>query len=281
MTSSWSKDYPDREALRREVRCMTDVFIEVLLEIIGEDAIAGVYFKGSAQKAWDSPVDYVPELSDVDLHVLFADDADVEKHVGTAEQALRIQSEVERRYFAKLQEPRHTARPQLIALNHLEKQEDYLGPAEKTVTTLHGAPPRWGDFADVARVRDIARRQLLDLGDYVSKFPFRAIDKPGRYVWELLRHLVWNVSPVGPKVLILKGVAPTDAWRMNRTAIVDRLRDLSEEPLAADYADFYLAGWDYFLSGYADGEAARRALTSGVSALRRALDLARTTGRGA
>ena len=53
---------------------MVASIVEALLRQIPSSEVAGIYFKGSAQKRWDSPVDYVPEVSDVDIHVLLRDD---------------------------------------------------------------------------------------------------------------------------------------------------------------------------------------------------------------
>ena len=72
MTSDWPVNYPSKSALRREVQAAIDSWVEVLLDRLPDGAVRGIYFKGSAQKAWDSPVDYVPELSDVDLHLTHA-----------------------------------------------------------------------------------------------------------------------------------------------------------------------------------------------------------------
>ena len=83
---------------------MLDAFLEVLLGNIPESCLAGIYFKGSGQKQWDSPLDYVPEISDIDIHLLLSDDAMVRQHLGTVEQALAIQGEVEERYFRKIAE---------------------------------------------------------------------------------------------------------------------------------------------------------------------------------
>jgi len=274
MTPPWDRSYPDKDVLRQEVRCMTEAFTQVLLDTIGEREIAGVYFKGSAQKAWDSPVDYVPELSDVDLHLLFADDTGVERHLGAVEQAMRIQAEVEKRYVAKRVKPVHLPRPQLIVLNQLVKQADYLGSPRSAVTALYGAEPPEADYRDGERVRDIAFRQLVELADYLRTFPLHVVDKPGRFLWQSLRQMVWRVSPIGSKVLVLRDVTPDEAWGANRTTLVSKLESLGERQLSADYAGFYLSGWDYFLSGYADHDAARSALASGIRAIRRAVEIA-------
>ena len=275
MTPPWGPGYPDKTVLRHEVQCMANAFVEVLLEVVPKGRIEGIHFKGSAQKTWDSPIDYVPELSDVDIHVLFADDSDVERHLGTAEQAMQIQAEVEKRYFAELRDPVHVARPQLIVLNHLLKQADYLGSPKGSVTALYGPEPPEPDYDDLARVHDIAHRQLTELEAYLEHFPLHVVDKPGKYLRQSLRQIVWRVSPIGPKVLVLHGVAPEEAWGMNRTAIVEALMTLGEERLAGDYAGFYLGGWQYFLSAHGDHDAARKALLSGTRAIRHAVRIAR------
>ena len=64
----WNHHYPDPGKLRHEINHMADSFVEVLLDDIPSQEIRGIYLKGSAQKEWDSPVDYVPEISDVDIH---------------------------------------------------------------------------------------------------------------------------------------------------------------------------------------------------------------------
>ena len=48
MDLEWSDRYPPQGVLRNEVRCMTESFIEVLLDEIPPQEIRGLYFKGSA-----------------------------------------------------------------------------------------------------------------------------------------------------------------------------------------------------------------------------------------
>jgi hypothetical protein len=71
----WNEVYPDPALLRREALCLANAFAGALLEMIPEQDIAGIYLKGSTLKEWESPIDYVAEVSDVDIHLLFADDA--------------------------------------------------------------------------------------------------------------------------------------------------------------------------------------------------------------
>ena len=93
---------------------MVEAFTEVLLEEVPRSEIEGIYCKGSVLKDWDSPLDYVPELSDVDIHLLLCDDGAEERYLGSVEQALRIQSRVEERYFSRAPQRLHVPRTQLL-----------------------------------------------------------------------------------------------------------------------------------------------------------------------
>ena len=51
---------------------------------------------------------------------------------------------------------------------------------------------------------------------------------------------------------------------------------LGEQQLASDYSAFYLRGWDYFLSDYADSDAGRAVLLAGAKVLRCGIEIARS-----
>src|SRR5699024_3931053 len=71
----WSDRYTDPAAIRREADAMSSAYVTAMREAIPDDQIEGIYLKGSATKPWESPLDYVPELSDVDIHLLLRDGA--------------------------------------------------------------------------------------------------------------------------------------------------------------------------------------------------------------
>ncbi len=66
----WSGDFPPRKRLRAEVEAMTEAYLTAIEAVI-PGVLEGAYLKGSAVKRWDTPLDYVPEVSDVDVHLLF------------------------------------------------------------------------------------------------------------------------------------------------------------------------------------------------------------------
>lgn len=275
MIASWDDRYPDKKVLRKEVNHMVEAFVEVLLEEIPESDLEGIYFKGSAQKDWDSPLDYVPELSDVDIHLLFADDAAIGRHLGSIPRVTHIQSRVEERYFSKKEKPLHVPRPQIIVLNQLLREEDYVPTPEGAVSVLYGKEYPKADYTDQDRIRFIDCRRVLEEEKFLSELPSRIIDKPSRYIWDSLRALVWHISPVAPRVLHMLGLPTKKAWSINRTEAVSHLKEKGEDQLAQHYSQFYLHGWRYFLSKYSDTDAGRSTQISGVNALRQAIEISK------
>ncbi len=270
----WDDSYPSPASLRPEVNAMSESIVEVLLDRIPPSEVAGIYGKGSAWKIWDSPVDYVPEISDVDVHLLFKDDAGAAKHLGTVEAALEVQSRIEVAYRNRVSSPIHTPRPQLVLLNKLLQDPSYSPSPKETVTTLHGA-----DYPDEAydeqRERDLAAARLLDQSSVLEWFPLHVVDKPGPYLMASLRALTWRVSPTAPRVLVLKRVSAKEAWSLNRTKAIALLEEMGEAQLANEYARFYLSAWEYFLSGYADSEAARKAIRASIAVIEAGAEVAR------
>jgi hypothetical protein len=273
MNLNWDERYPDPATLRREVEGMVAAYVDALRGGVPETEIAGIYFKGSAQKEWASPLDYVPELSDVDVHVLFADGEAEAKYLGTAERALGLQAAAEAAYFAKLPRPIHVPRPQLIVLNSVIKEPDFVPTPAEAITVLYGRDYPAGASLEPEKLKNLDARRLAGEAAYLARFPMHAVDKPARYLRESLRGMVWRVSPTAPRVLYVLGVPFADAWTANRTRLVALLEEAGERDLAARYAQFYLSGWDYFLSGYGDHDAGRRALLAGIEVLRRGVEI--------
>ena len=276
MSLSWDIHYPDRTVLKNEVNNMLQAFVEVLLEEIPDSEIKAIYHKGSAQKDWDSPLDYVPEISDIDVHLLFHDDSSVNKHFGSVVQAVNIQSKVEKRYFSKKTKPIHVPRPQLVILNQLLQDEDYIPTPKIAISVLYGEDYPETDYSSPERIMHIDCRRLISEESFLLRFPLHTVDRPSRYLWESLRLLVWHVSPTGPRALHLLGVPTEKAWSINRTSTVTLLREIGERQLAQDYSDFYLFGWEYFISKYSNTDAGRSSLVSGVRALSRGVEIAKS-----
>jgi hypothetical protein len=274
MDAGWTDKYPDPSVLRAEVEAMVESVVEVLRARIAPGDLAGLYLKGSAAKQWASPVDYVPEVSDLDIHVLFTDDAAAGRWPCDIGEALTVQGEIEAAYGRRVSRPIHTPRPQFVILNELLAEPDYSPSPPGTVRTLLGPPYPEGQL-DERREREIAARQLLFEGPLLKRLTRSVTDKPGKYAWLALRELVWRVSPAGPRMLVLLGVLPAEAWSLSRSGVIPVLEIAGQAEFAADYRRVYLASWDYFLSGYRDATAARQAVAAAHAVLARGAALAK------
>jgi hypothetical protein len=269
----WDSRYPDPGELRREVEAMTRACIDALVANIPRDEIEALYLLGSAIKDWDTPVDYVPEFSDIDIHVLFADNDAVHPRLDEVSQGLRIQKCMDEGYRKAIALPLHVPRVQLRVTNELRQQPDYTQPPPTTVRVLLGRPPS-APVADAATLRARARQELLDTSPFLTTLGRHIADMAGKHLWVLVHSLTWRIAPTGPRVLELLGAPHADAWSLNRSAIVKRLEEMKERELARDYAAFYLNAWEGFMSDCRTDEAARRAVWAGAQVLSRGTAIA-------
>lgn len=267
--SAWPDAYPPSR-LRAETRAMAEAWAEVLVELLPPAALRAVHFKGSALKAWDSPIDYVPGLSDVDIHVTLATEADVAR-LDDLDSALRVNHAVLGAYRRRVPAPLHVPKPQLVIANQLERDASILPSPAATVETLWGEAYReyalTEDEQAAQRARDRDELRHPAHLEFTKALPLRAIDRIGDRIVPLLGELNWRVSPVAPRVLEVAGVSYAEAWSLNRTRLVAALRERALVTLADCYQAYYLAGWRLFLEG-AQGEAAGDVLRAGVEVVR-------------
>ena len=100
----------------------------------------GIYAKGSATRAWDTVIDYVPEISDVDIHVWLVDEPSAQPVLQDLDVALAIQADLERRYKEAIHVPLHVPRPQIMLLKTLAEDPAYVPLPPHVVETLYGEP---------------------------------------------------------------------------------------------------------------------------------------------
>ncbi len=264
----WRARHPDRDQLRAETRGLAECVRDQLLALFPEDQIRGIYLTGSAVKPWDSPLDYVPEVSDVDIHVSFRDDSAWRQHLDTVPRALEMQAAIEACFENRCPRALHRPRPQLLVLNKLmAERPGFVYSPQSTVVVLHGEAYPQDDYSDPDTIRRHNAADLVDRAEFVQRVPLLAVDRLWTYSRDLLSQLTWRISPVGPLALHLSGLDTEHAWTLNRTRVTAALRDLALHDLADAYTAFYLAGWDYFLSGFADTTACRAAILAGTQVL--------------
>ena len=274
--NEWDSRYPDLNRLRAEVMCLAECVRDQLLAQIPETEIRGIYLKGSALKPWESPLDYVPEVSDVDLQVWFHHDAAWPEFLGTVSKALEVQKGVEMRFLSRIPVPLHEPRPQLIVMNKLMTDLDhFVHSPRSTVGVLYGDDYPLADYSDGNAIRRHDATSLAEQGRWAEDLPLRVVDKPGGYLREALRYLSFRVSPVCSRVLHLSGVDTETSWSLNRTKGTAVMRDRGFATLAESYTAYYLSAWEYFLSGYADFDAGRSTIEAASKVLAEGTKLGR------
>ncbi len=270
----WNDGYPDPDRLRREVSCMSEAIVETLLDNIPKDEIRAIYLKGSAKKRWDTPIDYVPEASDLDIHVWFHDDDWEQSLFSDLDQAFKVRRDIGGRYRGKCPQPIHTPRPQIMIMNSLLRMPGYMHSPPDSARVLFGEDYPTPDYSAVDELKRYKCRDLLNFADILERYPYRVFDRPDKYLAELLRELSYRVSPVGPIVLHLAGHDPMTVWSMNRTQVTRALKDIGEGSLASAYVGYFLARWRWFLSDGDDLDALREAVRTALEVLKRAESIA-------
>ncbi len=270
----WGARFPDRDQLRAETRCLAECVRDQLLALIPGDQIRGIYLTGSAVKAWDSPLDYVPEVSDGDIHVSFRDESSWRKHLDTVPGALEVQAAIEACFESRRPRALHRPRPQLLVLNKLmAERKGFVYSPQSTVVVLHGEDYPKDDYGDPDTIRRHNAADLVERAEFVQQVPLLAVDRPWTYSRDLLSQLTWRIPPVGPLALHLSGLDTKHVWTLNRTQATAALHDVGLASLANPYRSFYLSAWDYVLSGFTDTTACRTAILAGTQVLTEGADL--------
>lgn len=272
-TSGWDRRFPDPDRLKHEVREGAQAFITAVGRTFPASDLTGIYIKGSGLKEWDSPVDYVPDLSDVDVHVLFSSDESVDSLI-SLEAALELSRLAEMLYGQAIREPIHIPRIQMVIANQLLADPRFVPSPPETVEHRFGIPYPV-PAVDEGASRRLAVENSVEHEDFTRTLPGRVADLTGPHLRHMLRELGWRVSPSGPRALEMLGVPFRVCWSSNRTAIIRLMEEAGEPALAGAYRAFYLHAWEYFLSRDADGESGRACIQAGFTVLNRATEIAR------
>jgi hypothetical protein len=233
------------------------------------DQIDVIYAKGSACKHWESEIDYVPLISDVDIHVRFSNpEQDDPLSLLSMKNAINITEKYEKLFKSRRKEFLHLPRVQIVNVNRIIQDPSYISPQVEDIVLLYG----WYESpnllpADVIREFDRSRA-LSDLTDYLRILPEKTFDRSNLDYWIQLRSMTWRVSPTPVRLLTqLLDISPYKVWTWNRSTIVKELINQDLASLAISYQNFYLSGWKLFLSGFSETEYYRKILNHGHSVL--------------
>ena len=252
---------------RHDIRMCLQAWIEILRDELGE-RIDYVYTKGSSMKKWDSPIDYVPVIGDVDIHILLRDDADFFSGCEERfEAAMRLSQRFEDRFYELEPEPLHLPRSQLIHVNRYQNENWFIMPRAEDVQPLigHPQPER---LPSNETIRQIDLKNLVELEEYLQWLPMGAMDRAGFDFWSLIRRMLWRVSPSPVRVITQTYDDPYEVWNWNRTRRCDHLVELGLDDIERFYREFYMAGWRLFTSGFTSHSDFRDVVNNGYNLLK-------------
>lgn len=256
---------------RKDIETAISVWGELITERLG-DRIRYAVLKGSVLKSWNSIVDYVPVISDLDIHIgtindqpLFPQDRD----------GFLYSLETTRLYEERFNELRpdhiHIPRPQIVKME--SHREMWLPESTDDVLSIFGEIP----FRDEESEADCRKRDLvalMELDALLKRMPGRIVDRIGLEYFRIIRELCYVVSPTPVRVLS-QFTDSKKAWKLNRTGTIKGLESEGLNELAMVYRSYYHKGWDAFESGFTDNRVMRELIGLAYDVLWRSYEIAK------
>jgi hypothetical protein len=261
------------EGFRRDVDVCVEVWSNVLRESLGSKVLYA-YLKGSTAKRWDTFMDYVPLVSDVDIHVKVANDDDFFPNEGAFDWAMDLSASYEERFKAANPSYLHIPRTQIMIINEIQKWEDYVPPAPGEVRPIIGEPAEKHPQPP-EEIRQIDLKRLRKDGEVIGQLHKSVLDRTGLDFWVTIRqHLNYRVSPSPYRLLSQLSNNPLEIWTLNRTTVHSELRKAGYDELGTIYKSYYRTGWELFDSGMNSYSAVRKMVSLGYHMVATSLGLA-------
>ncbi len=204
---------PDFEELQKRARQDIQVALSVWTEVLRspERGAKFAFSKGSATKEWNSPIDYVPVVSDLDIHVDYPEDTPFLRSPDEFADGMQVSAEYESRFYERHKDSLHLPRSQVLPLEQLKRAIVYIPPRRSDVTVLFGEfdPP---DMPDSDTIRRIDLENLQELGVFLQELPQQVVDRTGLDFWTTIRRMAWRVSPSPVRFLTQVYDDPIDLW---------------------------------------------------------------------
>lgn len=255
--------------MRNDISFGIDAWKLTLEEAFGDKLVAA-YAKGSAIKPLKTKLDYVPFISDLDIHIKVEGDP-FERNIDGFEKSLEVGELYENNFYEINPSYFHIPRPQVMLMRQMEVTEMYVPPKQEEVKIICGKPNFNEKKISKSKIREWDRIRLVEEENWLNKFYLTVFDRAELDYWSALRRLVYRVSPAPIRLLTQTEENPLDLWSMNRTRIHKKLT--SKYPKIADYyANYYLSGWDLFESGFSSSQIYRNTLYYGFSTVKECIN---------
>jgi len=254
------RDHYPLKKVRQEVYSCIDTW-KTIFETRFGGRIEYAYAKGSGIRDWDSPIDYVPVLSDVDIHIKLGNNASLFSGPDTAfKEAIETSGRYEEMFLERNPDPVHVPRTQIVVLDDAMGDPDFLLPLDSGNIHVMLGEPELRTTKEEEKIRAIDFKRLIGLEDTLRSLPFRIIDKVGLDYWYLIHRLAWEVSPT-PVRLLTQVVEPEEAWGWNRTTVCEELEEQGFPEVSRGYREYYLSGWEMLFTDFRDSQVMREVVS--------------------
>ncbi|MFW9958642.1 MAG: hypothetical protein ACFFCT_11285 [Candidatus Odinarchaeota archaeon] len=256
------------DTTRADISACLDAWSYVLQKFLNQ-RIDYAYAKGSSLKPWESLIDYVPIISDVDIHIMLCDSGGLFPDSQDAfADAMNLSQEYEDQFNKIRPEHLHIPRSQLVLIDALSEIINYVPPRAQDVRMIIGEFTEL-TFPTKDTIRRIDYENLLSLSEFVNRIPNRIADRTGFDFWSIIREMTWRVSPSPIRLLTQNAEDPLDVWSWNRTRIINELCAQGYDTIGDHYRNYYTAGWNLFLSGFTSSSYFRQTLAHGYYILQK------------
>ena len=255
-------------SIAEDISLAISIWKNILLESYSEE-IEYIYVKGSALKNWDSNIDYVPQISDIDIHIKVKNEEKSNLLHQTIDSSGKFGLEYRKRFenFIRNSNSKsfHLPRIQIVFINKISSSFPFVYSRLQDVQLLFGNP-HFPSEISYEKFRQIDLSALINLKSTLDMVPIDLLDRsdPFEY-YTLLRRITYIVSPAPVRLLtqLLKNENPYDIWKWNRTKIVQELKTLSLFHIAKFYEVYYLKAWDLYKNDFKNAELFVEVLISG------------------
>lgn len=236
--------------IKKDISIALEVWAKALNELL-PDQIDYIFTKGSSMKVWESDIDYVPRISDVDIHVkLLHSRKKILTKDNPLNQSLFLSKFYEINFNQYCQEinyePIHLPRVQIVQLDFHGRKGYVVPPREQDIIWVQGKGT-FPEEMDHTLVRKIDKKSILNEKLFIESIPETLFELSYLDYYTLLYKLNARISPTPIRLLTqVLNDNPHDLWSLNKTSVKKKLLDNDYKEIARHYENYYLNGWKLF-----------------------------------
>lgn len=208
------------------------------------DSIEYAYFKGSALKKWDSYLDYVPLISDLDVHIKAINNKLSDDFLKTLDFTDKVWLTWKKQYPNAL----HIPRLQVVFIHDMGKLPRFV-PSRPDLIEVFIGEHTPEQLPDRETIRKYDLKNLMEMQETLDNLSHSFVDRYGREYYIFLRRMVWKISPT-PVRLLSQIYDSHEVWTWNRSMVYDKLIKSGYDEIAEAIKNYYTAGWELFLSNF-------------------------------